>query len=215
MFLSEAIRMLLVLTRFCFIILIGSGLSNSFNDGYYRSIVYPLPKNNDIHINDYTYADLIQRPLRKQYGYNEYCIGLNRNVPESIIGDLHKVVETITSKSLDTRMQFDTQKAWFLFSGKLKNLLDELNWMFHQNSMTHDVTVRSTGCFRRDFCPLKYSPVCGSDGRTYTNECAFESETCSRNSYHILLHHGECKDKQWTSEELKEKGHETRIMLFK
>ena len=53
-----------------------------------------------------------------------------------------KVVETITSKSLDDRMQFDTQKAWSLFSDKVKNFLDELNLNFDRKDQF------SSGYFR-------------------------------------------------------------------
>ena len=64
--------------------------------------------------------------------YDQYCIDFNSNVPASFVDNLHKVVETITSKSLDVRMQFDTQKAWSLFSDKVENFLDELNLNFNQ-----------------------------------------------------------------------------------
>ena len=123
--------MLYVLTRFYFIILLVFGLSNSLNYGYYRGMVYPSMKNI---INEYKTSNLNQRPFRKQYGYkyNRHCIGLNSNVPTSFVDVLHKVVDTITSKSLDDRMQFDTQKAWSLFSDKVKNFLDELNLNFDQ-----------------------------------------------------------------------------------
>ena len=120
-----------VLTRFSIIILLVFGLSDSLNYGYYRGLVYPPMKHDNLHItNAYRTSNLNQRPLRKQYGYkyNQHCIGLDSNVPTSFVDDLHKVVKTITSKSLDDRMQFDTQKAWSLFSDKVKTFLDELNF---------------------------------------------------------------------------------------
>ena len=91
-----------------------------------------MKNDNYLHTNEYKTSNLNQRPLRKQYGYkyNQHCIGLNSNVPTSFVDDLHKVVETITTKSLDDRMQFDTQKAWSLFSDKVKKFLDELNLNF-------------------------------------------------------------------------------------
>ena len=39
--------MLLVLTRFYFIIILVFGFSNSFNHGYYRGIIYPTIKNDE------------------------------------------------------------------------------------------------------------------------------------------------------------------------
>ena len=41
-------------------------------------------------------------------------------------------------------------------------------------------------------CPLIYSPVCGSDGKTYGNICEFENHACNKPSL-TLKHEGECK----------------------
>lgn len=40
-------------------------------------------------------------------------------------------------------------------------------------------------------CPLNYSPICGSDDRTYSNECDFNCEK-NRNQGLEISHYGEC-----------------------
>ena len=69
--------------------------------------------------------------------YNQNCIDFKSNVPTSFVDNLQKVVETIASKSLDVRTQFDTQKAWSLFSEKVEDFLDELNLNF-ENQLKRD-----------------------------------------------------------------------------
>lgn len=41
-------------------------------------------------------------------------------------------------------------------------------------------------------CPDDYSPVCGSDGVTYPNQCALEVETCGTDV--SVAHQGECSE---------------------
>ena len=39
-------------------------------------------------------------------------------------------------------------------------------------------------------CSYEYSPVCGSDGRTYNNKCHLRAEACSQGSKLKIIHKG-------------------------
>ncbi|XP_072039204.1 uncharacterized protein [Amphiura filiformis] len=43
-----------------------------------------------------------------------------------------------------------------------------------------------------DVCPTNYSPVCGTDGQTYTNQCQLEVEACTNNRQLTVAHTGSC-----------------------
>lgn len=42
------------------------------------------------------------------------------------------------------------------------------------------------------YCPRNYNPVCGSDGRTYSNDCMRRLQECVTNSVIFRVHDGEC-----------------------
>lgn len=43
-----------------------------------------------------------------------------------------------------------------------------------------------------DCSSLKRDPVCGSDGRTYKNECELKKFSCQKGANVTVLHKGEC-----------------------
>lgn len=55
-------------------------------------------------------------------------------------------------------------------------------------------TSRTEPPIRGCICPLIYQPVCGTDGKTYSNGCALACEART-NSKLTLAHNGECDDK--------------------
>ncbi|XP_057302432.1 agrin-like isoform X1 [Hydractinia symbiolongicarpus] len=52
-------------------------------------------------------------------------------------------------------------------------------------------TMAGKTCGKR--CSTKRSLICGSDGKTYASQCAFEEEKCLRNRHLRVSHYGQCK----------------------
>ena len=47
------------------------------------------------------------------------------------------------------------------------------------------------------FCPQHYSPMCGSDGNTYGNECGLSIKACEEPKLNLVLaHYGPCKTEE-------------------
>uniref|UniRef100_A0A8W8K153 Kazal-like domain-containing protein n=1 Tax=Magallana gigas TaxID=29159 RepID=A0A8W8K153_MAGGI len=43
-------------------------------------------------------------------------------------------------------------------------------------------------------CPFIYLPICGSNGRTYSNECELNVENCLNKTHITRLSQGSCPD---------------------
>lgn len=52
-------------------------------------------------------------------------------------------------------------------------------------------TEKACGKICSDICPANYDPVCGTDGRTYSNLCQLQAVACHNNMTR-LLHSGPC-----------------------
>lgn len=47
-------------------------------------------------------------------------------------------------------------------------------------------------CVCPKVCPGKDSPVCGTDNKTYRNDCELVKKACQTNTNILLLHLGKC-----------------------
>ncbi|XP_078338056.1 serine protease inhibitor Kazal-type 1-like [Crassostrea virginica] len=58
-------------------------------------------------------------------------------------------------------------------------------------AMTYCFNVeRQSGCPL--FCPMNYAPLCGSDGKTYSNECELHVNNCLHKVNVVKVHQGSC-----------------------
>lgn len=51
---------------------------------------------------------------------------------------------------------------------------------------------RNPVCRCGDTCPLEFTPVCGSDGKTYPNDCALRQEACRARKSLNIIYRGKC-----------------------
>lgn len=55
--------------------------------------------------------------------------------------------------------------------------------------------TRPRGCDTA--CPQNYQPICGSNGKTYSNECAMKVDSCQDGTTYTKNHDGPCREGDW------------------
>jgi coxsackievirus/adenovirus receptor len=51
---------------------------------------------------------------------------------------------------------------------------------------------RNPVCRCGDTCSLEFTPVCGSDGKTYQNDCSLRQEACRSRKSLRIIYRGKC-----------------------
>lgn len=62
---------------------------------------------------------------------------------------------------------------------------------------------RKPNCRCGGMCAYDLKPVCGSDGRTYSNDCLMRVEACKSSLDIFVLFNGACKDGEWKGVKIK------------
>uniref|UniRef100_A0A6G1SN10 Agrin n=1 Tax=Aceria tosichella TaxID=561515 RepID=A0A6G1SN10_9ACAR len=51
-------------------------------------------------------------------------------------------------------------------------------------------------CVCPEICTLEYNPICGNDGRTYSNQCAMNVYNCKNQANVERAHYGSCQGRE-------------------
>eukprot|EP00922_Rhytidocystis_sp_ex-Travisia-forbesii_P039463 GHVS01058663.1.p1 GENE.GHVS01058663.1~~GHVS01058663.1.p1 ORF type:complete len:141 (+),score=4.81 GHVS01058663.1:164-586(+) len=72
-------------------------------------------------------------------------------------------------------------------------LVGVVSFVSGQQQFVSTVTPTPTPCTCPENCPFNWLPVCGSDDKTYGNQCALDAAMCKSNGDITKAYDGECK----------------------